>query len=324
MLRPPHRKRALEAFAATLPPSTGIVVTGATGWLGTAVIEMAMQAGLPAEGRPLRAFGSTSGFLRLSTGALFEIEALSSARPLAGGDWLMFHFAFLGKERTRDLTAEAFIAGNDRILEEVLQLAHGAGALRMVFASSGAAYEADANPAGPVNPYSLVKRRHELEMEAWTRARDIPVVIPRIFNIGGPFGNKLDLYALSSIAAAADRGAPLTLSARHPVFRSYVHVEELVAVLVAACARAQAGTPIRFDTRGECVTELGDLAALACSILGRDPSVIARAYCPSLEPDHYVGDLSGYREALRPTGLDQIGLTTILQDTIADLRRRGG
>ena len=82
-----------------------------------------------------------------------------------------------------------------------------------------------------------------------------------MFNVGGPYGNKRDLYALSSIIDAVLAREPIVLRARHRVVRSYVHVEQLVAMLLELVNPAQTPPISACSTpAGAEVIELGDLA----------------------------------------------------------------
>ena len=70
------------AFERALGPSTRLAVTGATGWLGTAMVEMATRAGLTAENGRLRAFASRQGRKMLESGTTLDLEALAEAAPV--------------------------------------------------------------------------------------------------------------------------------------------------------------------------------------------------------------------------------------------------
>src|SRR6202000_1872641 len=114
-----------------------------------------------ANGR-LRLFASSPRTLALEGEDTAQVEALSAAPPLTGEGWRIGHFAGLGKERSSDLSPDAFARASDAILGAVLRLAESVVAPRMVFTSSGAVYA----PGGLIEgldqgPYGWMKRLHE-------------------------------------------------------------------------------------------------------------------------------------------------------------------
>lgn len=298
-----------------------LAITGATGWLGSALANMAVKAGLTADNGRLRLFGSTERTVTYADGGTARIEALSEAEPLTGDDWLVAHFAFLGKERTVGMAPADFAAANDAILNQVQVLLQRAQGARMIFASSGAAYGPDGGMARTLeeNPYGYVKVRHEQALTNWCRSTGCPLIIPRVFNVGGPHGNKLELYAISSLVRSAMAGGPVVIQARKPVFRSYVHIEELMAVLVNLIVKASLDDTSVFDTGGREVVEMGDLAERICEHFGLGSTSIERAYDPSLPADWYVGSPRAYQVHLARAGLKATTLSDIIADTAADL-----
>lgn len=297
-----------------------MAITGVTGWLGSVLLNMAMRAGLSTgEGR-LRLFGSAARTVALPSGGLASVERLDDAPPLEGEGWLVAHFAALGKERTEDLPTETFVEASHQILEHVLRIIEPAHRPQMIFTSSGAVYSASGLVSEPVeSPYGYTKRIHEERINDWCEQRAIPLILPRIFNVGGPWGNKLGRYALSSIVQSALNRQPITLHARRPVFRSYVHVEELMAVLVHRLSRSASGRAIPFDTCGREVVEVGTLARMVCETLGGEAPPIIRHYDRNADADWYVGDPRCYQTAAERAGLSSLPLSVIIADTAAAL-----
>ena len=307
--------------------STGarLAVTGATGWMGRAVAEMAFAAGLtPANGR-LRVFGSTARSGRVG-GEPVRIEALNAASPLGGGEWLLLHFAFLGKEKTEDREADAFMADNAAILRQALALADSAQAVRLVFASSGAVYGPGRRlvAAQAESPYGWAKVLHEQACAEWAARSGAPLVVPRIFNIGGPCINKLDRYALSSLIALAQGRGPMKVAARRPTFRSFVHVEEMLAVIADAAVAAAPGQCAGFDTCGREIVEMGDLARAVADQV-RPGASIERDWDQAgtadwRQADWYVGEAREYHLRAAALGRPMASLSRIIDDTVASLR----
>ncbi len=319
-----HRQAVQAAFEHALGPSARLAVTGATGWLGAALAQMAVRSGLGADNGRLRLFASKAGTLALEDGRTEPLEPLSGAPALAGEGWTVAHFAGLGKERTAGLSAQDYVVQSLGILEVVKKLAADATEPRIIFASSGAVYgPGGLPPALEAEPYGHVKGLHEAALADWCAARANPLTVCRIFNVGGPYGNKLNLYALSSLIQAALAEGPIPIRAKGPVLRSYVHVEELMAALVSHVKAARAGVVEPFDTAGTTVVEIGELAQRVCARTGADPTRIVRDYDPALPASRYVGDAGIYQAVVKRLGLNPIGLDGIVDDTAHSLAAPG-
>lgn len=310
--------------AAVTTGGLSITVTGAGSWLGQAFLAMLVTEDLLPPAPRLRLFGSASRPVRLG-GRTVPVEQLAAAEPLAGGPWLLLHFAFLGQERAAGMKTSDFVAVNAGILRETLRLAEPAQGLRVIFSSSGAAY-------GPgrrliedpeTSPYGWCKMTQERHLAAWCRARGVPLAMPRIFNLGGDWVNKTETYALSSFISSAQRKGVIRILARRPVFRSFVHVAELHALLCEAVLTQTAGSPLEFDTAGLEIVEMADLADAVTAALRLANVTIERAGPPiEGDVDYYVGDGRLYRSILAQHGRRIVGLARIVTDTAAFLARK--
>lgn len=284
---------------------------------------MAARAGMTGDDGRLRVFASKPGRLMLETGTTVELEALAAAAPLAGEGWTVAHFAALGKERTGDLSTDDYVAQSEAVHRAALRLIAGAARPRLIFASSGAVYGPEGKPPSLAEePYGHTKGLHEVALAGWCETNGVPLTVCRVFNVGGPYGNKLDLYALSSLIRSALNGGDIPIRAQGSVLRSYVHVEELMAVMVDQVRTAATGGARPFDSAGTEVVEIGDLARTVCEQLGQDPTRIERRFDPAAPISRSVGDGTRYQAAVRRLGLAPIGIETIVADSIASLSER--
>ena len=287
------------------------------------MVEMATRAGLTPDNGRLRAFASKDGRMTLEGGTTLGLEALAGAAPLAGADWAVAHFAALGKDRTADLPITDYVSQSEALHHAALRLVAGADRPRLIFASSGAVYgPAGRPPALADEPYGHMKGRQEAALADWCAGSGATLTTCRVFNVGGPYGNKLELYALSSLVRAALAGGDIPIRARGAVLRSYVHVEELMAVLVGRAMTAPEGSSKPFDTAGPELVEIGDLAAMVCGQLGLDPARIVRQLDAVAPVSRYAGDGADYQAAVGGLGLTPIGLEAIVSDSIASLSGR--
>lgn len=167
-----------------------------------------------------------------------------------------------------------------------------------------------------------MKAQQEVALADWCEANGAPLTICRVFNVGGPYGNKLELYALSSLIRAALAGGDIPIRARGPVLRSYVHVEELMAVLVGRAQSTTAGASKPFDSAGAELVEIGDLALMVCGQLGLNPARIVRQLDEAAPVSRYAGGGADYQAAVGGLGLTPIGLEAIVLDSITSLSGR--
>lgn len=287
------------------------------------MVEMATRAGLTAANGRLRVFASKPGHMTLEDGTLQDLEALADAPPLAGEGWTVAHFAALGKERTVDLPFTDYVGQSEALHDAALRLIAGADGPRLILASSGAVHGPEARPPALADePYGHMKGLQEAAWANRCKANGVPLTVCRVFNVGGPYGNKLDLYALSSLIRLALAGGDIPIRARGPVLRSYVHVEELMAVLMGQVQSSAPAALQPFDSAGTEVVEIGDLARKVCEQLGLDPARIFREFDPGAAASRYVGDGGAYQAAVQGLGLAPIGIDAIVSDSIASLSAR--
>ena len=287
----------------TLPPALaeavrnadcGFIVTGAGGWIGQAALEMldqALGAALPAR---TAAFGSNDRLLTFRSGRALPCRDLKHIAELPARPWFFIHCAFLTKDRLQTQDAQSFIDSNRAIGDRVAEAVTRHETRGFFMPSSGAVYKKgthvpDSNLTA--NPYGVLKLEDERRFGALTAKKKIPACIPRVFNLAGPFINKLDIYALASIIGSVQKGQPITLRAPHRVVRSYIHVGDLLALGFAMLLKPQKTDVPVFDTAGAEALEVSELAARIGKVLGRPDLPILRPEIDrTKEADIYVGD----------------------------------
>ena len=193
-----------------------LAITGATGFVGSAVLDLALEAG-----HEVRALTRTTQDARAGVewveGTLADDPALATLCAGDGGRAdAVIHIAGL----TRAMDPARFEAANVAGTEAMITAAHGAGIARFVFVSSLAARE----PA--LSAYGASKARAEALVEAsgldWTIVRPPAVYGPRD-------GEMLDLFrsARRGIVPLPPRGAT-----------SIVHVHDLARLLIELAGRS--------------------------------------------------------------------------------------
>jgi nucleoside-diphosphate-sugar epimerase len=279
-----------------------IAVTGASGWLGQATLEMLEQALEDRFEERVYAFGSHPRPFRLRSGRSIEIASLGALASLPPAPTLLLHYAFLTKERTTAMALDAYYRSSEEISRTVAEAMRKVGVKKMLFPSSGAVYglptRADRSVReDPVaNPYGTQKLRDEHCFSTGCKKLGIRLAMPRIFSLSGPFINKHDSYALASIINFALSGKPVQLRARRRVVRSYLAIRDLLDATIGWLLASREPGQMSFDTGGE-IVEVGDLARRALQVLDCRYLPIVRPELEHEPDDVYVGD-GAYLERL--------------------------
>ncbi len=277
------------------------IVTGAGGWVGSATLDMLLNAlGPEAFSRRVLAFASNTRGLALRNGMVVPLSPLEQIAGLPAGPSLVFHYAFLGREKAGELSLDGYCAANGRITDVMRRAVERLKPAGMFLTSSGAVYRPDRSIETDLaaNPYGVLKHRDEAVFANACASAGTKLVTARVFNLAGEYVNKLASYALSSFILDALAGRPITIRAGRRVERSYVYVGDVITLALTCLLDHEPAPPV-FDTVGERVVEVGELAELVREKCGRPETHIERAPMDETQPtDRYVGDIGTMRRAL--------------------------
>lgn len=294
-----------------------IVVVGARGWIGrTALMLLRDALGDEAFAERVVCFGSSAGMVD-GTVAQFPLAALADLpkRPS-----LLLHLAFLTKDKVAGMAQDEYIAANLVLSEKIESALDPIGVDRLFIASSGAAaFAQDSAAAADLRLYGQLKRDDEDRFAAWAEAEpDRRVAIGRIYSVSGPWINKHQVYALASFILDALAGRAVEVQAPCAVWRSYVAVREVLAVVIALLTEATGPAVTAFETGGEAL-ELADIAAAVAQVCGG--TVLRR---PITDPDanRYCGDHAAWQLLLKAHGLSHLALAAQISETAAFLARQ--
>lgn len=301
------------------PPSK-YVVTGPTGWIGRAALSH--LTGLLGAGwrQQVSVFGSQARQEILPDIGAVDVRCLADIAPGDVDGAIVFHLAYLTQEKAGPLGAPAFFAANLAIDDALMGACRKARPKGVFVASSGAA--AGIADAATRTLYGVTKTLQEDRFLHYGRETRVPVLAGRVYNISGPHINKIESYALSSMIGMAIRGEPLVISATVPVYRSYLHVDDLIRLVLAQLQSDDETPASPIDMCGQLVVEMEDLAhAVAASVgLGGDHP-IRRGEVDCNRPNVYVGDATATRGLALRHGLKLRDFETQVTDTVTYLRR---
>ncbi|MFM9827181.1 MAG: NAD-dependent epimerase/dehydratase family protein [Sphingomonas sp.] len=296
-----------------------VILTGASGWLGLATLELLEGVFGAALASRVVCFGGSARTLGLRSGTRINQYPLDSIAALEPMPSMVLHFAALTRDRAEVMAEADYRASALGIRTTVLAALGRCGADAVFLASSGAAARVeDAAAPAALRCYGDVKRDDEQALADWAEATGNSAVIARIFNVSGPYINKTGHYALSTFISAALAGQPIRINAGHRVERGYVAIRELMAVVLAELIDST--SMCRFDAGGDPV-ELGTLAQLVSDVLG--PVPIVRAAAADAPVDRYVGNATVYQTLLAKHRIAPVPLATQIVET-ADWLAIGG
>jgi nucleoside-diphosphate-sugar epimerase len=166
------------------------------------------------------------------------------------------------------------------------------------YPSSGAVY---GDPrSDPVLDYARQKVADEAAFRERCAAVGARIVIPRVFSVGGPCNPDPERYLLGELVQRTLADLPLLLRSPNRVYRSYVSLTDVLAVVLTELLNGKHRELI-FDASGTETVEAAELAQRVREVLGRPNLPILRQESrtvtgdPRLEDDHYVGDPTALR-----------------------------
>jgi nucleoside-diphosphate-sugar epimerase len=291
----------IQGLAALNPR---VVVTGASGWLGTVASDALRTAGV-----------TTQEYARRARGRFLALDEIGAA-PEGDGPLLLLHFAFLTQDKLATLGHDEYVAANAEITRRMLDWIEREKPDAIFVASSGAA--ARDKPIEQ-DPYGAMKRLDEAAFAQAAESIDARLRIARVYNVAGRHITTPELYALGDLVGSTLRGEPLRIKAGGDVVRSYIAADDLIAVVLADLLAPGRPQKLTFDTAGETV-EISELADAVRSALGRDDLPIERNRDAEAPPSVYVGDGSTIAELLELHGIRPTPLAEQIRQTAESIQ----
>lgn len=295
------------------------VITGPTGWIGQALLALLAakdDADALCAGDGLALFGSRASTITLPNGQRLAVRPLNEIGPADVGGANVVHLAYLTKDKVTALGEAAFREGNEAIDASLLRAIEQAPPAALFVASSGAAHLAEKG-VDP-HPYGVMKVEQEARFLDFGASHRVPVLCGRIWNVAGPYINKLDAYAISNFAVQAlERGA-IKIDARVPVFRSFLHVTDLCRLIVRALRHGH-GSSKPIDLCGNTVLEMGEIANMVASEIGGNVTISRAEICFANRSD-YLGCPQETRSLAMQLDLELVDTQSQVRDTIEWIR----
>lgn len=295
-------------------------VLGAGGFIGTNLC-----LGLTAAGASVVGFGRRSPWPISTPWIEGEFsDAARVAEAVRGAD-IVFHLlgGSVPAESNRDPVADVqgSLIPSVRLIEQCRTLGVG----RLIFTSSGGTVYGvtgadpvdEAHPTDPITAYGINKLAVEKYLALFRHLHGFDSVVLRIANPYGPYQHaRRPQGVVGSMLAHALAGEELELWGDGSVVRDMIHVEDVVAGMIAACAYQ--GRERVFNIGSGEGRAMRSIAEDICAATGTPMSRIV--YRPGRAADVPINVLSPARMAMEMEWQPRIGWREGVAGTVAWLR----
>lgn len=254
-----------------------LVVTGGTGFLGSAFVRHAVGAGA----RATVLSRASSDHWRLGEAKGRYLNVTTTLDKLAGSHLMlpsasvMVHFAAAGVNQSIDDVADA-VATNVAGTASALMFARQHELRRFVLVGSSGEYGPGVSlvedaALRPTSVYGATRASATLLARAFGTRHGLDVVVVRPFAVFGPYEAAYRLIPHTILSAL--RGQPIRISSGQQT-RDYVHVDDISAGIARACVveEAHGGT---FNLCSGIETPVLEAARLVARLVGSDAQVEA-------------------------------------------------
>jgi nucleoside-diphosphate-sugar epimerase len=285
--------------------SLRVLVTGAGGYIGRAVVAALLEAGhtpVALVRRDASAAGPASAAVasgvEVRVGNLLEYGSLTAA--VEGVDAIC-HLAGLNRVRESLEQPVRYFRVNAGGTIDLLSAAWNVDVRHVVFASTASVYGTPSRqpmsedlPDDPRNPYAASKLAAELAVRSQGR---LAATVLRLFNAAGMKDPEPTRLIPRVLAAASGRSAVVEVNGDGNAVRDYLHVLDVADAFVAALERPPpVGQPATYNIGSGIGSSVLDVVATAERVTGRHIPVVHRpavAEAPMLvcDPNRAITDL---------------------------------
>jgi nucleoside-diphosphate-sugar epimerase len=184
-----------------------------------------------------------------------------------------------------------------------------AGLSSFVNLSSGAAALVDQkSKESPVDAYSMLKRRSEIDFEQETNKVGTNFINCRIYSVSGCYLNEFENLALSVLISQAIKGDHILVNSPHSK-RTYIDGVNLMTVNLDL---AMQGKSMNFDSGGTLISIL-DLAKTVNKVVGQVNTDISIGFDAE---NSYYGDYEGFNRIAASINQNLLSIEDQIANTI--------
>ena len=297
-----------------------IYVTGATGWVGKTFMHE-LQSIIPAGefNQKVIAFGSkenkvTSTNYPPGKDIIIPIKPLSELINYTSSEnILLFHSAFLTKDRITSYGARRFIDTNKRITSTVSEFLKKSKNSRVVNISSGAATAIEEKKRSAFtnesDSYGVLKLDEEYTLTALSTTQ-----VFRIYALTGRFIRDPQIFAIGDLLLKAIKKKPLVITSTCPVIRSYASASDIAKCAIHWLLSGDKEQDV-IKASSHVVT-LAALAELIAKIYNLPPPIVKQSGNP---PNSYSCSPIEFHNILVRYGIRPLTLAEQIVDTAKNL-----
>jgi nucleoside-diphosphate-sugar epimerase len=283
------------------------MITGASGWIGRATLEYFYKIFQDDIEKFIFPISASQKNIKLSNN--FSIKTYDYQYNFDKNKaYVILHYSYPTKARLETLSDDEFNKNCQQIKTSISKIIQNYQIKSLIFPSSGAIYNQN-------NLYAKNKIDDELYLLELSEKYNFNIMIPRIFNIGGPFINQPQIYALNNFILQTKANKKIIINANNDVFRSYVHVNNLIDLFFKWLIDKDRETPLIFDISHPNKIEIKKLAEKICEVLKINCEIISSNYNSQNLSDDYVGDSAKIMSLCKKYQIDLADLDQIILDT---------
>jgi nucleoside-diphosphate-sugar epimerase len=302
-----------------------VLVTGAGGFVGAAVLAGGLRAG-----DELRAHTGPGTSIQADGAADLpsvscDITDAESLAPLVAGVDAVVHLAGPPSVAASFADPTGFLRAHVLGTATVARLCRAHSVKRMVYVSSAEVYGVPSPPGRPVSedaptaprsPYAAAKVGAEAVLGAAARSGELEAVVLRPFSVYGPGMRPTSvLGTIVEQVLRARRETRVVVHDLRPV-RDYCHVDDVAAAVWRACAAPAAGAIRTYNVGTGRGTSVAELAAVVMAAASRTGPIVeggpadrpAACDIPALvaDVDRARSELGWTAETMLEAGLRQV------------------
>ncbi|MEV6323100.1 NAD-dependent epimerase/dehydratase family protein [Nocardia sp. NPDC051787] len=267
-----------------------VLVTGANGYLGRAVVAALETAGH----EPIAMVHTAESSMHTATRVADVLDEGGLRQALDGVD-AVCHLAGLTRTRKSAVEPLRYFRVNAGGTITLLAAIAAAEVPRIVFASTGSIYGTPERqpmtedlPDAPQHPYAASKLAAELAIHAQAATGNLSAVILRLLNVAGGVDPDPTRLVPRALAAARDRSA-LEINGDGSTVRDYLHIADAAAAFVACVDNMpRLGKPTRYNIGSGHGTSILDVVAAVERVTGHHIRLVHRP--PASEPAALISD----------------------------------
>ncbi len=255
------------------------LVTGSSGFIGSHIVEHALQAGHRVVGLdlyPSSLFENEKQFSFIQGSILDEAICHRACQNI---DFISHHAALTSVPESfekEDLYYQTNVIGT----QHIVRAAQANGVKRIIFASSAAVYGyadgsdktrlTEDHPLLPQSPYAAFKACSEKDLEQASRESQLCTCSLRYFNVYGPRQKPDSIYsgAISKYINAFLQHKPVTVFGDGQQTRDFVYVEDIAKINLSICLSSHRYRGQALNVATGVSVSLNDLIASLTQITG--------------------------------------------------------